>query len=65
MVKVARTGPRISQKRLLAIVAALILAATLISSAIEGRRIANWIEFCAQYGAVYDGVGCAKNKADF
>lgn len=65
MIKVADTGPPISQPRLLAIVTALIILALLFSSYIQGRQIDKQREFCASYGAVYDGSGCVKDIVDF
>ena len=57
-VKVAHIGPRISQPYLFAIVAVLIVLPMLISSVIEERRIDKQREFCARYGAIYNGAGC-------
>ncbi len=61
----AHTGPRFGQGRLFALCAALIVLAMLWTSFTQGRKIDKQREFCAQYGAVYDGSGCIIPTADF
>jgi hypothetical protein len=65
MVKVARTGPRISQQRLLVIVLAMLITAAFLSAYTQRRNADESRLFCANYGATWDGVGCIKPTVEF